>query len=94
MLLYENERTKSIVTRLVKIGGIVRIVTIAVSVIVLGVILSFGFRELWWLGGIIGILVGFALGSMIASFTTIIIEWMSQLLVAQGEILAALNKKP
>ena len=97
MLLYEDERTKSIVSHLIIISNFVRYVTITSSVIFLGAFLSIlGSaiqRELWWLGGITGILFGYVLGSYLASVFLVVIEWMAQLLVAQGEILAALKKK-
>ena len=97
MLIYENDRTKSIVSQLVAIGNAVRLVTIASCVVLLGVILSLVgvsfLRDLWWLGGLGGIALGYMLGSYIASLFTVVIEWMAQLLVAQGEIVAALKKR-
>lgn len=97
MLLYEHDRTSDIVKRLVTIGNIIHIVTIASYVIVLGAIFSLVgvplLDDAWWIGGISGIVIGYVLGSYIASLFTVVIEWMAQLLVAQGEILAALKKE-
>ena len=96
MLLYEHDRTNDIVKRLVGIGNMVRLVTIASYIIILGAVLSLVgvalLDEAWWIGGISGIIIGYGLGSYTASLIIVVIEWMAQLLVAQGEILTALQK--
>lgn len=97
MLIYEHDRTENIVTRLVTIGNTIRSVTIASYVILLGSILSLigvtFLQDLWWLSGLGGIILGYVIGSYIASLSTVVVEWMAQLLVAQGEIVTALKKK-
>ena len=96
MFLYEQDRTNDIVTRLVTIGNTLRIVTIASCVIVLGAILSLLgvalLDDAWWIGGLSGIGIGYVLGSYIASMFIVVIEGVAQLLVVQGELLAALKK--
>jgi hypothetical protein len=96
MLIYEHERTKDIIARLIALGNIIRITTITLFVVLFGALLTLLARalitELWWLGGIYGVLIGFGLGVYTSSLLTITLEWMAQSLVAQGEILAALKK--
>jgi hypothetical protein len=42
---------------------------------------------------VIGVILGFAIGNVIAVAAMAVIEWMAQMLVAQGEILEALRKR-
>jgi hydrogenase/urease accessory protein HupE len=97
MLIYENERTGSIVSRLVSAGNTIRPVVIIISVAVIGALLAFlGYaylRDAWVIFGVIGLVIGYFLGAYLASLFAIIFEWMAQILVAQGEILAELNRK-
>jgi len=97
MLIYEHQRTKELVNRLVALGNTIRLITISCSILLFGALLSLSVRvlspELWWAGGLLGVLVGYGLGFYAASLVTVTLEWMAQLLVAQGEILAALKKK-
>jgi len=98
MYIYEHTRTKDIVRRLVSMANTLRLPVIALFVVLLGAILAHLaeelFRGLWWLGGIYGILIGFGIGVYVSSLVSIALEWMAQLLVAQGEILAALKDDP
>lgn len=98
MLVYENKRTEEIVQRLIALGNTIRILTILGTIVLvaplvaqLGSFLVTGLP--FWAGALIGILVGYGLGSFLAAFATLTIEWMAQLLVAQGEILAALRER-
>jgi len=97
MLIYEHSRTKELVNRLVALGNTIRLITISCAILSFGALLSLLVRvispELWWAGGLFGVLVGYGLGFYAASLVTVTLEWMAQLLVAQGEILAALKKK-
>lgn len=97
MLIYEHQRTKELVNRLVALGNTIRLITISCSILLFGALLSLVVRvlspELWWAGGLLGVLVGYGLGFYAASLVTVTLEWMAQLLVAQGEILATLKKK-
>jgi hypothetical protein len=96
MLIYENERTKNIVTHLVRIGNTLRWIIIIVTMIVLSAMLALAggiIRPEWWLfGALFGVVLGYGLGDFIASMITVGIEWMAQMLIAQGEILEALKK--
>ena len=97
MLQYEHERTTDIVNRLVAWGNTIRTVTILVWVILVGVLFSFAVAilegGLWWLGCIAGIILGYLIGRSVASTATLIIEWLAQMLVAQGEIVSAIKSK-
>jgi hypothetical protein len=97
MKIYENDRTNQIVARLVTLGNTQRPIVIISWIIFLGYLFSFFGtlyldRQLWWLGGMLGVILGYALGLYIASLLTVVFEWMAQLLIAQGEIIAALSK--
>lgn len=98
MYIYEHTRTKDIVGRLVSTGNSLRLPVIALFVVLIGALLAYLAEVLvtglWWLGGIYGILIGFGIGAYFSSLVSISLEWMAQLLVAQGEILAALNDDP
>jgi hypothetical protein len=96
MLVYDHDRTDDIVGRLVKIGSITRIVTITSFTIIMGAIFSLVMYvivgDTWWLGGLVGLLVGYVLGTYTASLFLVVLEWMAQLLVSQGEIIARSKK--
>ena len=96
MLVYEHDRTSSIVTRLVAMARIIRFIVIVTSVITMGAILTLAAfvvqRDSWWVGGIVGAGLGFILGGYGSMLITTLTEWLAQVLVAQGEIVAALKK--
>jgi hypothetical protein len=91
MLLYEDDRTKDIVKRLVGLGETVRGVIIIGYITILAALLSLVagvlYAEFWWLGALFGIILGYGLGSYIATLIIVGMEWMAQMLVAQGEII-------
>ena len=96
MLVYEHDRTSSIVTRLVAIARMIRTIVIAASVITLGVIFTLAAfviqKDIWWAGAIVGAGLGFIAGWYASMLITTLTEWLAQVLVAQGEIVAALKK--
>jgi len=99
MLLYEHDRTKDIVNRLVKSSKVLRTVVILyfalIMAILFGVFAYLVNSELiiWGTIGLVGALIGLIMGFLISSVLTIILEWMAQSLVAKGEILSQLRKK-
>jgi hypothetical protein len=97
LLAYEHERTADIASRLLRIANMIRLTTIASYVIVAAAIASaIGFaalQESWWIAAGAGAVVGYVLGAFTASLLTTAVEWMAQLLVAQGEILAATKRR-
>lgn len=97
MLLYEHDRTKEIVKRLLLAAKVARVVVIIYMIIVMAVLLgvlayltSPGF---WVIAAAVGAVVGFFLGYLLGSISSVLFEWLSQHLVAQGEILSQLRKK-
>jgi len=99
MLLYEHNRTKDIVNRLVKSSRVLRTVIILYLAVMMAVLFGvFAYLVnsnllIWATGGFIGLLFGLLLGFLVSSVFNIVLEWMAQLLVAQGEILSQLRKK-
>ncbi|PKO07828.1 MAG: hypothetical protein CVU40_18670 [Chloroflexi bacterium HGW-Chloroflexi-2] len=99
MLLYEHDRTKDIVTRLVKSSKVLRTVIILYMIVIMAVLFGvFAYLVndqliIWAIIGFIGALFGLLMGFLVSSVFNIILEWMAQVLVAQGEILSQLRKK-
>ena len=94
MLQYEHTRTADIVRRLVDLMRLVRTVIILVMLVGaagLGALVGEASGVGYLGGGLVGAILGFVLGAFLAALTTIGMEWMAQLLVAQGEIVAALQ---
>ena len=97
MLLYEHDRTKDIVKRLVmatKIIGFVLVLFHVVFMTLLFIMMAnVAYPDVWLFSGIIGMIIGLILGLLVAWILIIVLEWMAQSLVAQGEILSQLRKK-
>jgi hypothetical protein len=97
MLVYEHERTEDIVSRLVTMGNRIRISLIATSMMFWGAVLSVVglllIGDAWFLGTLAGLILGFFIGRSSAAMLTVVIEWMAQLLVAQGGLVSA-TKEP
>jgi len=97
MMIYEHDRTTSIVSRLVSLGNILRVLLISTSILVWGIGLALAAQSLsggsWYVGAILGILVGYLLGLFTAAGAAILLEWMAQILIAQGEILRRLPRE-
>jgi len=96
MLTYEHARTQNLVQRLVGLGNSLRLVTVvSFAVLFAGLLAIAGslvLGETWWLAALAGLALGLWLGVYIAALVIASIEWMAQLLVAQGEILAESKK--
>jgi len=97
MFIYEHERTKLIVLRLRALSTLLRLAVIAFSVVFMGAFLSlvneYITRGTWWVGGLLGVILGVAFGMIFSTAVVAIIEWMAQMLVAQGEIVESLRKR-
>ncbi len=98
MLVFENERSQAIVERLVKSAGAVRLVVILYFTVVLAVLTGVLFylvnpsSVLWFVTGVAGGFLGLMIGMLVSSVISVILEWMAQVLIAQGEILACLKE--
>lgn len=92
MFIYESERTHDIVERLVKLGNRVRPLVIAYFVLVfavlLGVLDAFFWPGIWWVGAIVGALLGYGAGLFVAAIPVTVLEGLAQLLVAQDRLIA------
>ncbi len=84
----DKEHTQSLISRLGILNTTLKTVTIAFMVLFLGCMLTLVVgvfsRDYWWLGGIVGILLGFGFGIYFASALNLIVEWMIQMLLAKG----------
>jgi hypothetical protein len=94
MLLYDHDRTEQIVSRLRNAEKIVRVVITLSTTLIIGlpallVGLDAGGQNGAIAGGVFGAIVGYFLGSYTVVLMSAVIEWMCQLLIAQGEIVAA-----
>jgi uncharacterized membrane protein len=92
MLLYDHARTEKIVERLRTAERIVRFITIALSLALCAFIgISAGANthstEGLVIGGAIGAIIGFILGSLSMILLSAIVEWMCQILIALGEVI-------
>lgn len=99
MLLYDHDRTERIVERLRNAEGIVRFITTISSIALFGLVgMSAGATarssEGLIIGGVIGALIGFGIGSLSIVLVSAVIEWMCQLLIAHGELVESLKRKP
>ena len=97
MLVYEHDRTEQIVAGLIKVAASVRLFAVIAWMALLGAVLSLaagavapGARGA---GALIGVALGFLVGSAVATLARIVLEWMAQSLVAKGELLAAMKKR-
>jgi hypothetical protein len=98
MLLYEASRTKTIVDRLVAMANGLGLVITWGSALLWGALFMFLVllvsRDLWWLGAVAGLAIGFGLGRLLTALLVATLEWMAQVLVAQGEVIARLQGGP
>jgi hypothetical protein len=97
LIVYDPKRTTFIVQRLVLIGNTLRPAMITGAMIILAVLLTLAgnviWTEAWWLFGVVGLVVGYGLGEYATALLLAVLEWMAQLLVAQGEIIAAQRRR-
>ncbi len=98
MLLYEHERTEKIVERLRDAEHIVRLITIMSSVALfaltgISMMAANGFAAYLMVGGIIGVLIGVGIGHYSMILLSAVIDWMCQMLIAQGEVIEETKRK-
>jgi hypothetical protein len=102
MLEYDRRRTESIVAKLETVVGVLSAMAILVHCVFFGAIgamvgLIVGASvhqsggDYAIVAGLIGLVFGYWLGSNAFTVFGVTLEWMAQLLIAQGEILAALR---
>mgnify|MGYP001560234382 CR=1 FL=1 len=101
MLNYSHRQTSSIVSRISKIMSAIKLIIILncyLIIIPFFALIGYGLSRDGgsglWTGVLIllGLLLGYWVGSIIASFFTLTLEWMAQLVVATGEIINEIKK--
>lgn len=97
MLAYEHERTERIVDALTRVARPVRFFSIlagvalgAAAVGLFGAALDPGAAGPF---ALFGAALGFLVGSFLGSLARVGLEWMAQVLVAQGEIVAGTKRR-
>ena len=84
-MIYDPERTKSIVNRLVLLGNNLRTFTIVWCAIqfaaLLGILGALVSSNIWWLFALIGGLAGVVAGMFLSAALAVLLEWMAQLLI-------------
>ena len=97
MLAYDYQRTKKIVERLTSMANLVNVALTLSAVLLLGTTTTiFGILltpNFWWVTGLLGFIVGYGVGRVLASFATLMAEAAAQTLVAQGVIWSRLSSE-
>lgn len=99
MLFYDHDRTEKIIDRLRNAEGIVRVITTVSSMALFALVgMSAGATARSSDGLIIGVVIGAVIGFGIGNFSMVlvsaVIEWMCQVLIAHGELVETLKRKP
>jgi hypothetical protein len=85
-MIYDSERTRSIVNRLVLLGNNLRgAMALIFGVVFAGLLGIFGvlvYGPLWWLFTLLGVIVGVVIGIYLAGAVALLLEWMAQMLIA------------
>jgi hypothetical protein len=85
-MIYEPERTRSIIDRLVVLGNNLRIALIIMMGIQYGALLGiFGglvLRDIWGVLMVFGVVAGATLGYFFASALAVLLEWLAQVLIS------------
>jgi hypothetical protein len=84
-MLYDPERTRGIVDRMVLLGNNLRPFTITLSAVnfglLFGILGALVFRDSWFVLALVGVIVGFGFGIFLASALAVLLEWMAQVLI-------------
>jgi hypothetical protein len=84
-MLYDPERTRGIVDRMVLLGNNLRPFTITLSAVnfglLFGILGALVFRDSWFVLALVGVIVGFCFGIFLASALAVLLEWMAQVLI-------------
>lgn len=85
-MIYEPERTRSIVNRLVVLGNNLRIALMIIMGVLYGTLLGiFGglvLPDFWLALFVVGVIVGVTAGYFFASAFALLLEWAAQLLIS------------
>jgi predicted phage tail protein len=84
-MLYDPERTRGIVDRMVLLGNNLRPFTITLSAVnfglLFGILGALVFGDSWFVLALVGVIVGFGFGIFLASALAVLLEWMAQVLI-------------
>ena len=84
-MIYDPERTKSIVNRLVLLGNNLRSFTVVWCALqfaaLLGILGALVDHDVWWLFALVGGLAGVVAGMFLSAAVSVLLEWMAQLLI-------------
>lgn len=84
-MLYDPERTRSIVNRLVLLGNNLRTATTLICALqfaaLLGILGALVYPDAWWIFTLVGALAGVMVGLFLAGALALLIEWMAQILI-------------
>ena len=96
MLVYEHARTELIINRLRGAERFARIVAVVTGVITFAsaaiLITGAASTNQRAIGGIVGALLGFVIGAYAMVVISAVIEWMCQMLIAQGSLVDATTR--
>jgi hypothetical protein len=86
-MLYDAERTRDVVHRLVLLGNRLQVVTIVINAIQYGALLGIlGLLAAGPLGlilALVGVIAGVYIGIFISGALSTVLEWMAQMLISQ-----------
>jgi hypothetical protein len=86
-MLYDSERTRDIVNRLVLLGNRLQVVMVVINAILFGALLGIlGLLAAGAIGlilALVGVITGIYVGIFIAGALSTVLEWMAQMLISQ-----------
>lgn len=86
-MLYDSERTRDIVNRLVLLGNRLQVVMVVINAILFGALLGIlGLLAAGAIGlilALVGVITGIYIGIFIAGALSTVLEWMAQMLISQ-----------
>ena len=87
-MIYDPERTRGIVERLVLLGNNLRPATLLINGVnfglLFGILGALTLGPYWFILALIGIIVGLGVGYFLAGAVAVLLEWMAQLLISTG----------
>lgn len=85
-MLYDAQRTSSVVNRLVLLGNNLRPATLTINGVnfglLFGILGGLVYNPYWFIFALIGVIVGLGVGYYMAGALSVLLEWMAQLLVS------------
>jgi hypothetical protein len=86
-MIYDPDRTRDVVNRLVLLGNRLRGILILINAIQYGVLLgilgALVVGPYWIIAALVGVIAGLGIGFFLSNALAVILEWMAQLLISQ-----------